>query len=403
MADTHHYATLCAAIAGEALPAALVDLDAFDRNIERLLAPVRAAKKTLRVASKSVRCPDLLRRIAERGGEAVRGLMVYSAREAAFLAAQGFDDLLLAYPCAHPVDIAHVVAANERGRCAVVIDSEEQLALLAEAGVAHGIEIPVVVELDMSYRPLGRALHIGVRRSPVRSAAQVVALARRADDGAGLRFGGVMAYEAQIAGLTDDNPFARALDWPKRLLKQLSRRDVEARRTAVRDALARAGLDCALYNGGGTGSLAWCSGESALTEVTAGSGFLCSHLFDYYHQGLALEPAALFALQVVRRPAPNVVTCHGGGYVASGEAGRDRLPVPYLPRGLTLFDLEGAGEVQTPMRLPDGVFLALGDPVFMRHAKAGELAEHFGAYLLYQGGRIVGRAPTYRGLGQTFL
>ena len=212
-----------------------------------------------------------------------------------------------------------------------------------------------------------------------------------------------LAYEAQIAGLTDDNPFARALDWPKRLLKQLSRRDVEARRAAVGDALARAGLDCALYNGGGTGSLAWCSGESALTEVTAGSGFLCSHLFDYYHQGLALEPAALFALQVVRRPAPNVVTCHGGGYVASGEVGRDRLPVPYLPRGLTLFDLEGAGEVQTPMRLPDGVFLALGDPVFMRHAKAGELAEHFGAYLLYQGGRIVGRAPTYRGLGQTFL
>jgi D-serine deaminase-like pyridoxal phosphate-dependent protein len=166
-------------------------------------------------------------------------------------------------------------------------------------------------------------------------------------------------------------------------------------------ALARA-LRPKLFNGGGTRSLYWCTGESALTEVTAGSGFLASHLFDDIRD-LELVPAAYFALQVVRAPAPGIVTCHGGGYVASGAAGLDRLPRPALPEGLALMPHEGAGEVQTPLRLSRGVDLRLGDPVFFRHAKAGELAEHFNEYLLVRGSRIVDRAPTYRGLGRCFL
>jgi D-serine deaminase-like pyridoxal phosphate-dependent protein len=173
-------------------------------------------------------------------------------------------------------------------------------------------------------------------------------------------------------------------------------------RAAVASALREAGLPPVLFNGGGTGSVAACAHEAALTEVTVGSGFVDSHLFDGY-RGLGLEPAAYFALSVVRRPSSRLVTCHGGGYVASGAAGRSRLPIPALPPGLSLLSLEGAGEVQTPLELDRGVELALGDPVFFRHAKAGELAEHFPEYLLVRGDRIEGRAPTYRGLGQCFL
>jgi D-serine deaminase-like pyridoxal phosphate-dependent protein len=89
--------------------------------------------------------------------------------------------------------------------------------------------------------------------------------------------------------------------------------------------------------------------------------------------------------------------------VASGEAGPDRLPIPSLPEGLALLPREGAGEVQTPLTVAAGVELALGDPVFFRHAKAGELAEHVSEYLLLRGDRIEARAPTYRGLGRCFL
>ena len=117
-----------------------------------------------------------------------------------------------------------------------------------------------------------------------------------------------------------------------------------------------------------------------------------------------LEPAAFFALQVVRAPKRGMVTCHGGGYIASGEIGLDRQPIPHSPRGIKLLDFEGAGEVQTPIILGQGQpKLKLGDPVIVRHAKAGELAEHFRELLLVRNGRIVDRQPTYRGMGKNFL
>jgi D-serine deaminase-like pyridoxal phosphate-dependent protein len=186
-------------------------------------------------------------------------------------------------------------------------------------------------------------------------------------------------------------------------MKAASRADVAKRRDRIARALAAAGLTPAIFNGGGTGSIRASAHEEVLTEVTAGSGFLDSHLFDAY-RNLTLEPAAYFALQVVRRPSEGMVTCHGGGYVASGSWGRDRLPVPTLPAGLRLTTLEGAGEVQTPLELHQhDIQLALGDPVFFRHAKAGELAEHFAEYLMVRGFRVEGRAATYRGLARCFL
>jgi D-serine deaminase-like pyridoxal phosphate-dependent protein len=79
------------------------------------------------------------------------------------------------------------------------------------------------------------------------------------------------------------------------------------------------------------------------------------------------------------------------------------LPLPALPEGLALTPLEGAGEVQTPLLVGSKAKLNVGDPVFFRHAKAGELAEHFNAYALVRGDTVEGDAPTYRGLGWAFL
>jgi D-serine deaminase-like pyridoxal phosphate-dependent protein len=389
-------------LAEEPLPAALVDLDALDANIERVCAPVRARGKRLRIATKSIRCPDLVRYIEDRAGEVRGGLMTYTAAETAFYAARGHGDLLLAYPAARETDLFHVCRANRVATAAIVVDDARQIEALGCAACREGVVVPVVVEIDLSWRPAGDLAHVGVRRSPLRTPEDVAALAERASRTEGLRFHGVMGYEAQIAGLPDANPFARAMSLAARAVKRLSRHDVVRRRQAVREALRARGLDPVLFNGGGTGSLAWSSAEDALTEVTAGSGFLGSHLFDYYRDFHPL-PAACFALQVVRQPARGLFTCHGGGYVASGAAGPDRLPQPYLPEGLALLPLEGAGEVQTPLRLPAGVRLDLGDPVFFRHAKAGELAEHFAEYLLVRGDRVEGRARTYRGLGECFL
>lgn len=396
------YRRYAAAIAGHRLPLAMVDLDALDRNVDTLVGGVRAAGKTLRLATKSVRCPDLVAHIVDRAGDAARGLMAYAVAEAGFLVDGGARDILVAYPTAQEADARELAELNTRACVSIVVDSPEHLAPLATAGSAIGVDVPVVVEVDMSLRPLGGRVHLGVQRSPLRTAAAVVDLARAAADAAGVRFHGVMGYEAQVAGMADASPFRRGLNPVKRAIKRASIPHVARLRAEVAARLADAGLPPAVFNGGGTGSLIHTDREPVVTEVTAGSGFLCSHLFDYYRH-LSLSPAALFALQVVRRPGPGIVTCHGGGYVASGEAGADRLPRPWLPEGLSLTGVEGAGEVQTPVTGNAADGLALGAPVFFRHAKAGELAEHVDEYLLVRGDQVVGRAPTYRGLGRRFL
>lgn len=392
------------AVKDQPLPLALVDLDAVDHNIAVLLADVRARGKTLRLASKSVRCLALIRYIVEKGEGAVRGIMAYTVEEGAFLIEQRFDDALVAYPSVQPSDarILARVAREGRATLAIVVDSQEHLDRLDAAGVAEGARIPVVVEADMSWRPMGGRVHIGVRRSPLRTPEAVVALAERAHASRGLRFHGVMGYEAQIAGLGDANPFEKRLNPVKRMIRERSRPHVEETRERIARLIRERGLPLEVFNGGGTGSLNWCTAESSLTEVTAGSGFLASHLFDFYRH-MKLRPAAFFALQVVRRSDPGLVTCQGGGYIASGPPGPDRLPRPWLPEGLRLVPMEAAGEVQTPLVVPSGVDLNLGDPVFFRHAKAGESAEHFNHYLLFRGDRVVERVPTYRGMGHAFL
>lgn len=381
----------------ERLPAALVDLDAVDANTTALLAAADA-RVTVRIATKSIRVPWLLRYLLDRAPR-LGGLMCYSAHEAAFLAGLGFDDLLIAYPCGRPDEAAVVAALAARGLdVRPTIDAVEHVALLDRAAAAAGARIRAVLDVDASLRVAGA--HLGVRRSPVRDAAAARALAAAATER--VRVDAVMAYEAQVAGVRDHNPGSRTLDPVRQLVKARSVALVARRRAEVVAALRADGHEVVLVNGGGTGSLASSARDPTVTEVTAGSGFLCAHLFDGY-DGLPLAPAAFFALGVARRSDLDHVTCAMGGVIASGPPAADRQPVVHLPANLAPVGLEGWGEVQTPFRVVSGEAPAIGDPVLCRPAKSGEWLERFAEVLLVRGDRIVGREPTYRGLGQCFL
>jgi D-serine deaminase-like pyridoxal phosphate-dependent protein len=140
--------------------------------------------------------------------------------------------------------------------------------------------------------------------------------------------------------------------------------------------------------------------EAAVTEVAAGSGLYGPMLFDGYRR-FQPAPAAFFVTSVVRRPGPGIATVLGGGWVASGAPGPDRLPTPVWPAGLRLTALEGAGEAQTP--LVGARALQVGDRVWFRHAKAGELCERVDELHLVDAGRLVATVPTYCGEGRAFL
>ncbi|MEV0677021.1 amino acid deaminase/aldolase [Actinosynnema sp. NPDC050436] len=378
-------------------PLAVVDLDAFDHNAADLVR--RAAGRPVRVASKSVRVRWLLERVLARPGFA--GVMCYSLAEALWLSSLDVsEDLLVAYPTADRGALREL-GRDERARRRVtlVVDSTAHLDLVTAAlGPAHP-EVRVCLELDVSWRPLP-GLHVGPRRSPVHTPRDAGALAARIAGRPGFRLVGVMAYEGQVAGLGDAPPGRPLRGAVLRWMRQRSAAELVDRRGAAVAAVRRE-ADLEFVNGGGTGSLESTGADPSVTELAAGSGLIGPTLFDGY-SGFRPRPAALFALPVVRRPKRGVATLFSGGYVASGTATPDRHPTPHLPRGLRLLPLEGAGEVQTPVVGRAADALVPGDRVWLRHAKAGELAERFTHYHVLEGDVVTRTVPTYRGEGRSF-
>ena len=382
-------------------PFAVVDLAAFDANALDLVR--RASGVPIRVVSKSLRCRHLIKRALARPG--YRGVMSYSLAESLWLHATGTtDDLLVAYPTADRSAL-RALAADQAARqhITVTVDSAGHLDFIdATLGADHP-PIRVCIDLDMSWRPLpyGPVVQVGTWRSPLRQPAEAALFAETVLRRPGFTLVGVLGYEGQIAGLGDAPPGHPLRARVVRAMQARSAAELRQRRAAaVRRISALTALE--FVNGGGTGSLESTAADKSVTELAAGSGLVGPTLFDAY-QKFHPRPALQYALPVVRRPSPGIATLYSGGYVASGTGTPDRLPKPFRPAGLRLSGVEGAGEVQTPVLGPAADRLSIGDRVWFRHAKGGELAERLPDYYLFDPAtEHIERVPTYRGEGQCF-
>jgi D-serine deaminase-like pyridoxal phosphate-dependent protein len=388
-------------------PFAVVDLDSFWHNAADMER--RAAGKPIRLASKSVRCRALQESVLERPG--FRGTLAFTLPEALWLSEHGANDVLVAYPTVDREALLELARRSESApdvHISLMVDSVAQLDLIESAvGTAAGAPVEVCIDLDAGLWMLDGRVRIGAKRSPVHTPEQAAMLAREILARERLRLVGIMAYESQIAGLGDSPPGQRVRGATLRALKRRSARELAGRRAevvaAVQKELRAVGTQPLRFvNGGGTGSLELTGAEPAITEIAAGSGLYGPTLFDAY-SAFQPEPAALFALPVVRKPSGGIATVLGGGYLASGPADAARLPQPFLPVGLTLDKQEGAGEVQTPLMGAAAYGLHVGGRVWFRHAKAGELCERFDRLHLIEGKHIVDEVATYRGEGKCFL
>jgi D-serine deaminase-like pyridoxal phosphate-dependent protein len=390
------YGALQAATAHLQPPFGVLDADAIAANAADMVR--RANGTPIRVASKSIRCRDVMRQTLAMDG--FKGILAFTLPEALWLAEE-FDGIVVGYPSAD-VDAVRTLAANPTlaNRITLMIDSVDHLDLMDAAIEERNASLRVCIDMDASLKLGGGRVHIGARRSPVHTTEQATSLARAVVDRPGYELVGLLSYEGQIAGVGDKPAGSPLRSVAIRAMQHLSRRELSERRAAV-VAAVRDIAPLEFVNGGGTGTLESTSTEDAVTEIAAGSGLYGPALFDTY-QHFQPRPAAFFVLSVVRRPTPDIATVLGGGWIASGAAGPDRLPTPAWPSGLRLISTEGAGEVQTPLQGPGAHALRIGDRVWFRHAKAGELCEHVDELHVVEGGNIRSVA-TYRGEQKTFL
>ena len=401
------------------LPTALVDLTAFDKNISILRHQMSLHPQiSIRIASKSIRVPSLMHRILSAGSP-FKGLMCFTVKEAQFLSTLGFDDFFIGYPTQQILDyeILRNLHDQQHKVVRIVVDQSKAIEDLNQFMSGVNKPFPVILEFDVSLRLLCGKIHFGARRSPIRTISHLIEMIELIQRLPNLRLEGLMAYESQIAGVGDINPIDFWLNPIIRWLKIYSISQIQQLRKEMHKLCIKYNLT--LFNGGGTGSLLSTLSEgSILTEITVGSGLLQSHLFDHYQQnelmrkkhGSTFLPALYFALPVVRTSDDGEwVTCLGGGYVASGKPGWDKVPIPVFPPGLQLNDNEGTGEVQTPLKTDSKrkeetlKLLKKSGVIYFRHAKSGELAERFMTYLLIENGKIIEIAKTYRGFGECFV
>lgn len=372
-------------------PCAVVDVEAFDYNAAQMIN--RSAGLPIRVASKSLRSTDALRRALSHDG--FKGILAYSLPEALNLVDEGFTDIVVAYPSIDGAAIRKLGSAEKyRSHITLMVDCVQHLEVITKYAGTENV-VRVAIDLDCTLRV--KKIVIGSRRSPVRTPDDVRALAREIASRKNLALVGMMAYEGQVASVADGN--TGILTPVKRLVRNRSMDQLGPRRKEC-IAAAREFADLEFVNGGGTGSLDESAAEGTLTELTAGSGFYTPTLFDHFTR-INHKASAFFVCQVVRIPCEGWVTVNSGGWIASGPPGQDRVPQPVWPAGLNYSSAEGAGEVQTPFHGDETKGLSIGDTVWFRHAKAGEMTEHVDRMVAISADGSVNMWDTYRGKGWT--
>lgn len=379
-------------------PSAWLDLDALDANIHRINKMTQGVN--LRIATKSVRSVDVLNYIQANSPHFL-GLMSFSAAESVYLLEQGFDNILCAYPSFDKASIAKTIPFIQEGAVMVwMVDKIEQWQVIEDVGREHDATLDICLDINMSMSL--PKIYFGTKRSKLFTVKEVKKLLNQAKKFTHSKVTAMMGYEGQIAGLPEHLPGKTLLAPAIKGLKALSKRQVSARRSKIAHWLNDNGYPLSIVNGGGSGSMAFTCAQPEVTEITVGSAYYYPALFSYMDSMQDFTPAAGFVLPITRHPEAKVITCHGGGFIASGAIGSDKAPMIVYPDNLSILPDEGFGEVQTPMQACGKLSVGIGDHVWLRHSKAGELFEHFNQIITYRNQEDCGTMQTYRGAGQCF-
>ena len=285
------YEELKELVDGYKFPMVICDIDAFNQNLEKVGNYLKKVKKNLRLCTKSIRVPELIKQVEEK--DFVNGLFTYNSAEALFYAEKyRIKDILLGYPTMSSIDAEELckAASIEGVVITVMVDSVSHLNLLEETASKYNVTLKIIIEADVADKFF--RTNVGVYRSPLRKPEDVVNIAREIDKRHHLQYRGIMGYEAQNASIGDTSVFMR---W----IKKRSRKHVNQWRQEIIDSLKREGYEPEIVNGGGSGCFQETAAESSITEIGIGSLLFKSHIFDAINSLDEFIPSLFFVLQVV--------------------------------------------------------------------------------------------------------
>jgi len=308
-------------------PALLLDLDAFEANLARMMDQVKRSGKALRPHAKAHKCVEIAKRQLAAGA---CGVCVATLAEAELMSQGGITGLLLTSPVADPRKIERIVQTGAM----VVVDHTQQVEWYQAAAHKAGRQVGVLVDLD-----------VGDHRTGAASIEQAVALAEAIDRASHLQLRGLQAYAA--AG-------SHILPYEDRVRNS---KETFAHASAVRNALARKGLTIEIISGGSTGTWLIDTALPEPTELQVGSFVLMD--MDYGRADVDFRRVITVLGTVVSANHPNFVTVDSGTKSFSTDRGYGPEAVS-VPGSSFRFggDEFGYVDVDNPANRP-----ALGDKI----------------------------------------
>lgn len=350
-------------------PALVLDIDAAERNIEKMAAGLREiGPATIRPHYKTHKSPDLARRQVAAGAG---GLSMATVWEAAVLADAGFDDLFVVNTVSHPAKMRLLAELARDHRILVAVDEAPNAAELSAAAVAAGATLGIAVEVDT-----------GMDRCGVDTASDAVALAQQVTSLPGLKFEGITGYEGHCS-LTIDNE-----------LRHQRQRAAMEFFTGVGEQIEASGIGCPIRSAGGVATWQWTAAFPGITEVQAGTYVV----MDNYHGQMVpgFEHSLTIQATVISRRSDRIIVDAGNKSVAAPAD----VSIVGHPNPVVRFD-----EEHGIFAAPGGSPLRVGDSVALIPGYSPTTVNWYDAYHVVRDDvvtdiwPIIPRGPGHHGLG----
>jgi D-serine deaminase-like pyridoxal phosphate-dependent protein len=317
-------------------PALVLDLDPFERNLERMAAALRGSKVRLRAHAKAHKCPEIARRQVALGAV---GVCCQKVSEAAVFVNAGIKDILVTNEVMGEAKLRHLVTLARSARIGVLVDHPRQVEALSAAARAEKVTLHVYVEVD-----------VGAHRCGVAPGDEAVQLARRVASSPALRFAGLHCYQGA----------AQHMRAPEERSAAIAAASEAARVT--KHAIEALGIEVEVVTGGGSASFVHERDSGVFTEVQAGSYAFMDRDYGDNRLGkgdVAFEHALFVRTTVMSRPTAERAVVDAGLKASSVDSG---MPTVWQRPDLRYVK---ASDEHGVLATPDAASVRLGDTLML--------------------------------------